>query len=138
MRDIHNFAAITRTLQCVALAGRVFKVVSRIFCSTSGVSARRERLRFFRLANAFGPTLGEGDPGCPNGRSGQAGSLRDRVVRQALACQQDYLAFAGCLLWRVTCPSHRFQLTFLDLVDLQSSSANKHTVLDHESDIVNT
>jgi len=49
MRDTSNFAASTRTLQCVALAGRVFKVVSRIFCSTSGVSARRERLRFFDL-----------------------------------------------------------------------------------------
>jgi len=49
MRDTSNFAASTRTLQCVASAGRVFKVVSRIFCSTSGVSARLERLRFFDL-----------------------------------------------------------------------------------------
>jgi len=37
-------------------------------------------LAFFRFANALDPTLGEGDPGCQNGRSRQAGSLLDRVA----------------------------------------------------------
>src|SRR5438270_5825549 len=46
--EIPSWWASTRTLQWVPSAGRVFRVVSKIFCSTSGVSTDRRRFRFCR------------------------------------------------------------------------------------------
>ena len=55
VRVTPRWLARVRTLQWVASGGLVFKVVSRIFCCSSGVSTRRERLRFCGCRSASTP-----------------------------------------------------------------------------------
>ncbi len=101
---------------------------------------RRERparsLALFTLANGLDPSLGEGSPRCQNGRSGQACSLSDRVIRHALACQQDHLAFAGGSLWRRTRPSQRLQFTLLRLIHDKGGGTGEHTPFDNKVNLL--
>ncbi len=58
VREIPNCLARVRTLQCVPPSpGPVFSVVSRIFCSSSGVKTRLRRFRFRIPVTATIPSL---------------------------------------------------------------------------------
>jgi len=130
MREMPGFEAGTRALQCVASAGLVFRVVSRIRCSSSGVSTRRDRFRFCGsqipavpgLANAAraANTVGRDKPVC------RAIKLFD----QPLTCQEDNLTPAGGSLRCGPCPKQFFQLTLLFLADPQCRSTSKHTIIE--------
>jgi hypothetical protein len=58
VREIRMCRASVRTLQCVLPSpGRVFSVISRIFCSNSGVNTWPRRFRFRIPVTAAIPSL---------------------------------------------------------------------------------
>jgi hypothetical protein len=62
IREIFNWAASARTLKCVALAGLVFRVVSRIFCSRFRGERRTGAPTLFEFVKAFDSPLAESRP----------------------------------------------------------------------------
>jgi hypothetical protein len=72
-------------------------------------------LALARLTEGFAAPAREGGTGCQSGRTGQPGLLRDGVVGNSLARQQNYLALARHPLRVGACTSPALQLVVFEL-----------------------
>jgi len=100
MRETPKCRASPRALRWVASGGRVFSVASRIFCSSSEVSIRRDRCRFGDWPRASQPPREKGRARRQDGWPGQPGLLRNGVVGKSLARQQNDATLPSYPLWR--------------------------------------
>ena len=114
VRETPRCLASIRTLQCVLPSpGRVFNVVSRIFCSSSGVNTLGPALPLANPVTAAIPFLAKAARKRQDGGSRQVQLPRDGLIGDALMSEQQKAAAQRDFLRGIAVANQCFQFPFL-------------------------